>query len=698
MADGRLIFDTKINSDGFERDLSRLEQQTNSATGSVTKGILSAEFIKRTVQGVVDFGKESITAASALEEIQNVIDVTFGDNANDIRAWAKTTEEAYGISETAALQYAGQFGTLFKTAGLADEQVLQYAKDLVGLGGDFASFWDNDIQVSLTKILSALKGETEAINDYGIDVRIAALSAFTGKKMEGASQLEQLEAIYGKLMADTASVQGDFLRTNQSFANQVRILKVNIQQLQAEIGQKFLPAATAVVSAINNIFDPQTNLTLDDDLETVSESFKTFNTEAEQTAAYFQSVKDTISGSALLAETYLATLETLEGKEVKTDEDIAAIQNAVAALNTLYPELQLYFDPATGKINENTQAIRDNIAALQTLAVQNLFSEQQQANAQRYAQAISNLADAQAALDEAQAPLASLDQQIAGVSGLLSQLEENNFQGVDAYFGQFASYINGFDQYFKQNLDGSWSAIEGTMPDIGQITNSAQNALAALNIERELLVQGVNDAQAAVDGYNQSIADIEADQAELAAKQERVKQLMQTSGQQAASAEAEGVADNADQVENAVDIMNQQAAKTDTSIYYNAGRKAAHQFAMGLRSVSMPTLKAKTSTGSSSADVDGKHATGLNYVPYDNYIAQLHVGEAVLNASEARAWRSGESAAAASTDLPSAAYASPKNKTVININGQKVAEIQGYNNSRQIAIQNNRHAKGVGGR
>lgn len=697
MADGRLIFDTKINSDGFERDLSRLEQQTNSATGSVTKGILSAEFIKRTVQGVVDFGKESIIAASALEEIQNVIDVTFGDNANDIRAWAKTTEEAYGISETAALQYAGQFGTLFKTAGLADKQVLQYAKDLVGLGGDFASFWDNDIEVSLTKILSALKGETEAINDYGIDVRIAALSAFTGKKMDGASQLEQLEAIYGKLMADTASVQGDFLRTNQSFANQVRILKVNIQQLQAEIGQKFLPAATAVVSAINSIFDPQTNLTLDDDLETVSESFKTFNTEAEQTAAYFQSVKDIISGSALLAETYLDTLETLEGKEVKTDDDIAAIQNAVAALNTLYPELQLYFDPATGKINENTQAIRDNIAALQTLAVQNLFSEQQQANAQRYAQAISNLADAQAALDEAQAPLTSLDQQIAGVSGLLSQMEENNFQGVDAYFGQFAKYINGFSQYFSQNLDGSWTAIEGAMPDIGQITNSAQNALAALNIERELLVQGVNDAQAAVDGYNQSIADIEADQAELAAKQERVKQLMQTSGQQAASAEAEGVADNADQVENAVDIMNQQAAKTDTSIYYNAGRKAAHQFAMGLRSVSMPTLKAKTSTGGSTS-TDGSHATGLNYVPYDNYIAQLHVGEAVLNASDARAWRSGESAAAASTDLPSAAYASPKNKTVINIDGQKVAEIQGYNNSRQIAIQNNRHAKGVGGR
>ena len=692
MADGRLIFDTSINTSGFEKGLAQLESKTSGTTSSVAKGILGAEVLKKGVQELIEFGKESIEVASNLEEVQNVIDVTFGENADSIRLWAKSADKQYGIAEVAALKYAGQFGTLFKTAGLADDQVLQYTKDLVGLGGDFASFWDNDIEVSLTKILSALKGETEAINDYGVDVRIAALSAFTGKKMDGASQLEQMEAIYGKLMADTTAVQGDFVRTNESFANQVRILQTNIQQLQAEIGQNFLPVLTSVVSAINDIFDPKSKLTIDDDLKTVSEGFKSFNDEAQLAAEYFKNTEDAISGSAALAEKYLQTIESLEGKDIKTDEDILAIQNAVAALNNLYPELQLYFDPATGKINENTQEIRDNIAAMQTLAVQNLFSEQQQANAQRYAQAMSNLADAQTALDEAMVPLDNLETQISGINGILSQLEGNNFTQLDPLYGQFADKIKGFDQYFTKNLDGSWTAKNGMPVDIGQITNSAQNALAALNIERELVLKGISDAQAAVDGYNQTMMEIDSDQAALVEKQEKTKQLMENAGKDAADAETQGISDNSAQVETAVDIMNQKAAQIDASIYFNAGRKAAHQYAMGIRSVSVPALGG-TSSGT---QTDGSHATGLSYVPYDNYIANLHVGEAVLNASEARAWRNSEQAAAASNDLPSAAYANHSGKTVINIDGQKVAEIQGYNNSRQIAMQNNRHSKGVG--
>ena len=39
------------------------------------------------------------------------------------------------------------------------------------------------------------------------------------------------------------------------------------------------------------------------------------------------------------------------------------------------------------------------------------------------------------------------------------------------------------------------------------------------------------------------------------------------------------------------------------------------------------------------ADVDGSHAKGLSYVPYNGYLAELHEGEAVLTKAENRAYR-----------------------------------------------------------
>lgn len=699
LADGRLVFDTKINTQGFETDLSTLERKAGSVTGSVAKGTLLADGLRKAGEELVEFGKDSLMSASQIQEVHNVIDTVFGDNADQIYTWAKAAKKNYGIAEGAALTYAGRFGTLFKTAGLADEQILQYTKDLVGLGGDFASFFDNDIEVALSKINSALKGETEAIDDYGIDVRIAALTDFMGKEMKGASQMEQLAAIYAKLMTDSSFVQGDFLKTQDSFANQLRILDTNIQSLKTTLGEGLLPLANGFVSAINSIFEGGEKDPTQSKLQVVAEQWTTFSEAVSASGEQFTQNQEKIAASADLAEKYLLTIETLEDKEIKTDEDVAAIQNAIAALNTLYPELQLYFDPATGKINENTQAIRENINALQALAVQNLFSQQQQENANAYAQALNNLADAQVALDEAKSPLANVETQISGLENLLSQLEENQFSGVNSLYGQLAGQVQGFDQYFEKNLDGSWSAKDGVIVDIGQITNSIQNELTALNIERDALLQGIADAQAAVDGYNASIEAIFSQQAEIEAKQARVLELMNGAGQAATGEYAAGVTDATGTAESAVSVMTSSAAaSTDKSSYYSAGKGAAHSFVAGLKSVSIPVLRAKTS--SFSVNTDGSHATGLNYVPYNDYIARLHVGEAVLTASEASKWRSGNSGidSAAIGASIAAAITSAENRRpiVFQINGKDVARIMAGDNVRATTNYNKRIAMGVG--
>lgn len=229
------------------------------------------------------------------------------------------------------------------------------------------------------------------------------------------------------------------------------------------------------------------------------------------------------------------------------------------------------------------------------------------------------------------------------------------------------------------------------MPDVQQLTERSEAALNNLNAEREALVEGVAEAQAAVEGYNQAIADITAEQAEIEAIQERTKANMNAAGENAAQNLAEGVADNGGEIADAVaDATSEAADSTDTAAAYSAGVDYVKEFIRGLLSKAIPTLKAKTSVSGTGSD--GEHYSGLNYVPYDGYVAKLHVGESVLNARDAAIYRSEKTAAAA----PAAPMASEKPQINVYIDGEKVSKVQSRNNSTQMAWVNSITAKGVG--
>lgn len=699
MSDGKLVFDTSISTDGFESDLKGLQNTVNSGGYSIGKGvksILGADIIKKAVNELFEFGTASVDAASQMESAQKRVNDVFGSNADIVFNYGKEAKNSLGMAETAYLQYASVFGTFFKTAGASEQEVFQWSTDLVSRAGDLAVYWGTSTEDALGKIYSALKGETEAINDFGVDVRVDALSQFTGKDMTGADLLTQLTAIYGKIMQDTQDKEGIFQKYQESFTAQQQIFAANIEQTKAAIGEQLLPVATAALTAINSIFDPQVEVTVVDKLNDAKTAFDDFNTAAETAQTSFEDAVTTAENRAKLAETYLDTLELLEGKEIKTDEDVAAINNAVTALNALYPDLQATMDPATGALSANTQEIRNNIAALQDLAMQKLFSEQWESNAAALVTAYNNLATATTTLEDAKKPLADVEEKIAGVNEITKQLGENNYEGINAAAGKYAELIPGFDRYFQKNIDGSWSSIEGTPVNIEAIEWNASAALNNLNAEREALIEGVTQAQAAVDGYNQSIAVLEADQVEIAKQQEMVKGLWQTAGQEAVDAEAQGVTDNGSAVEDAVQtVTNTAANNVDTSALYDAGVAGATAYASGLKSVSMPTLAPKTSGPAT----DGKHYSGLNYVPFDGYLARLHVGESVLSASEARRWRAAEGRGGSGNIMAAvnAALTAERSRPIeLYVNGKKFAEFTVDDNSRALAADNMRSAKGVG--
>ena len=206
-----------------------------------------------------EFVSNGIKNASNLQEVQNVVDVTFEESAGIINDWATKAASAYGMSELSAKQYTGTIGAMFKSMGLADEQVLSMSTDMVGLAGDFASFYNLEHEEAFNKIRAGISGETEPLKQLGINMSVANLEAFAlfqgiDKSHNSMTQAEQATLRYNYLMSVSADAQGDFARTSGSYANQLRIAQLNMENLATGIGAKLLPICNEALTIFNDMF------------------------------------------------------------------------------------------------------------------------------------------------------------------------------------------------------------------------------------------------------------------------------------------------------------------------------------------------------------------------------------------------------------------------------------------------------------
>lgn len=208
--------------------------------------------------GFVYLGKKGVELASDLEEVQNVVDVTFGaEGAGKIDAFAKKALSSFGITELEAKKFNGTLGALMKGAGISGEALTTMSQNLTALSGDMASFHNLSAEEAFEKLRSGISGETEPLKQLGIDMSVANMEAFAlskgiGKSFSAMTQGEKTMLRYQYLMAKTTDVQGDFARTSDSLSNQQKLLKANINQLAAEGAKGLLPVLTKGTQAMND--------------------------------------------------------------------------------------------------------------------------------------------------------------------------------------------------------------------------------------------------------------------------------------------------------------------------------------------------------------------------------------------------------------------------------------------------------------
>jgi hypothetical protein len=259
---GGIYVDVRGKTDKYERDLAQAKTMTGKAAIAMKQQLDMVNFAKMGVHativgGVVAVGiGKAIKAASDLQEVQGKFDVVFGENKAQAEGMANVLVDSYAMSTREAKQYLSSIQDLLVPMGMSADNAIRMSNEVVKLSADLASFNNMPTAKVMEDIQSGLVGNFETMKKYGVIlnetvVRQKALEMglYSGKGMVDANT--KAYVAFKLMLKGSAAAIGDQKRTMGSYANQIKSLTANFEDLKATIGAKLLPQVTSWVAQLN---------------------------------------------------------------------------------------------------------------------------------------------------------------------------------------------------------------------------------------------------------------------------------------------------------------------------------------------------------------------------------------------------------------------------------------------------------------
>lgn len=272
---GEIDLELLLSSNKFNKQLGNVQNIANKSGGAIAgslKKIGVAVAAAFSVSKIVSFSKECIESGSNVAEVQNVVDVAFKTMNQNVNNFANNAVEQFGLSQLVTKKYMGTFGAMSQAFGFTEKQAYEMSKTLTGLAGDVASFYNLSTDEAYTKLKSVFTGETESLKDLGVVMTQSALDQYAlangyGKTTAKMSEQEKVALRYSFVLKQLEMASGDFVRTQDSWANQTRVLSLRFDELKASIGQGLINLFTPLIKVINSVLAR---------LQVLASSFKSF--------------------------------------------------------------------------------------------------------------------------------------------------------------------------------------------------------------------------------------------------------------------------------------------------------------------------------------------------------------------------------------------------------------------------------------
>lgn len=282
MADGKVVIETGLDSTGLKKGLNNLKPQftemgntgtkamnqiSNSMSGatksigslkSSLKGIIGTLGLVFSLKALINFGQQAVDVASDLTEVDNVVQKAFGNMRGEMDALADSSIKNLGISRLEAYQTGSTFMAMGKSMLTSSQDAKDMALNLTKLSANMASFFNTSNKYAAIALKSIYTGETETLKQYGVvmtevNLKQFALAQGISKSYDEMSQSERVMLRYQYVMQQLGYIGDDFIDTQDSWANQTRVLKEQWKEFLGVLGTGIITVLTPLVKALNMI-------------------------------------------------------------------------------------------------------------------------------------------------------------------------------------------------------------------------------------------------------------------------------------------------------------------------------------------------------------------------------------------------------------------------------------------------------------
>lgn len=255
---GQIALELGIDSSQIVNQLTGASNKAAKQATTIFSGLGKKIAAGLSIAAVTKLTKDCIEVGSNVTEVQNVVDTAFKDLSWQADQWASNAMTNFGLSELSAKKYMGVFGQMSNAMGITGKAALDMAENVTGLTGDVASFYNLGTDEAYTKLKSIWTGETETLKDLGVIMTQTNLDQYAlnngfGKTTAKMTEQEKVMLRYQYVTSALSNATGDFVKTQDSWANQTRILTLRFQQLKASLGKGFIALFTPILRGFNSL-------------------------------------------------------------------------------------------------------------------------------------------------------------------------------------------------------------------------------------------------------------------------------------------------------------------------------------------------------------------------------------------------------------------------------------------------------------